>query len=188
MLAIEQRAERPEVGQPGRAARRPVDDHPVGLEQDRERVRRDDRLEGRVLLEDVQLIERREAVQPGRQEPPQAHEVRLDVAKVAEEDVAGRDQVGAGQGEHELDDGDHRDEQEVRRDPVRVEEHQGHAAPRVPNAKLTTPATTAAVGRTILGNWICLISVSLLTIDEVASLIDEVNHFQGRIAAKMKSG
>ena len=54
--------------------------------------------------------------------------------------------------------------------------------------KLTTPATVAAVGRTIFGNWICLISVSLLTIDDVASLIDAVNHFQGRIAAKMKSG
>ena len=50
------------------------------------------------------------------------------------------------------------------------------------------PATAAAVGRTIFGNWICLISWSLPTIDDVASPIDEVNHFQGRIAAKMNSG
>ena len=39
-----------------------------------------------------------------------------------------------------------------------------------------------------MGNWICLISWSWLTIDVVASVIDAVNHFQGRIAAKMKSG
>ena len=58
----------------------------------------------------------------------------------------------------------------------------------VPNPKLTIPATVAAVGRTIFGNWICLISWSLLTIEDVESLIDAVNHFQGRIAAKMKSG
>ena len=57
-----------------------------------------------------------------------------------------------------------------------------------PNAKLTTPATTAAVGSTIFGNWICLISWSLPTIDDVESVIVAVNHFQGRIAAKMNSG
>ena len=57
-----------------------------------------------------------------------------------------------------------------------------------PNAKLTTPATVAAIGSTSFGNWICLISWSLPTIDDVASVIDAVNHFQGRIAAKMKSG
>ena len=54
--------------------------------------------------------------------------------------------------------------------------------------KLTTPATVAAVGSTIFGNWICLISWSLPMIDWVESVIVAVNHFHGRIAAKMKSG
>ena len=48
-------------------------------------------------------VEAREAVQARRQEPPQAQDVADDVAEVAEEDVAGGDQEGAGQGEHELD-------------------------------------------------------------------------------------
>ena len=65
-----------------------------------------------------------EAVQAGRQEPPQPHDVRLDVAEVAEEDVPRRDQEGARQGEHELDGRDDRDEQQVWRDAVRIEEHQ----------------------------------------------------------------
>ncbi len=57
-----------------------------------------------------------------------------------------------------------------------------------PNAKPTTPAVVAATGSTILGNWICLMSRSALTTDPVASMIDALNHFHGRIAAKMKSG
>ena len=35
-----------------------------------------------------------------------------------------------------------------------------------PKAKLTTPAIVAAVGSTIFGNWICLISWSWPTIDD----------------------
>ena len=58
----------------------------------------------------------------------------------------------------------------------------------VPNAKLTMPAVVAATGSTIFGNWICLISWSWLTIETVASVIEAENHFQGRIAEKMKSG
>ena len=58
----------------------------------------------------------------------------------------------------------------------------------VPNAKLTMPAVVAATGSTIFGNWICLISWSWLTIETVASVTDAENHFQGRIAEKMKSG
>ena len=125
MLATSSAASDAKFGQAGRRRfARPVDDHPVGLEQDRERVEPGERPQDRVLLEDVQLVERGEAVQAGRQEPPQAQEVRLDVAEVAEEDVPGSDEVGAGQREHELDGRDHRDQQQVRRDPVRVEEHQ----------------------------------------------------------------
>ena len=58
----------------------------------------------------------------------------------------------------------------------------------VPKAKLTMPAVAAATGRTILGNWICLISWSWLTIDVVASVTDAENHFQGRIAENTNSG
>ncbi len=57
-----------------------------------------------------------------------------------------------------------------------------------PNAKPTIPAVVAATGSTIFGNWICLISRSWLTTEVVASFTLEVNHFQGRIAAKMNSG
>ena len=57
-----------------------------------------------------------------------------------------------------------------------------------PNAKPTTPAVVAATGRTSFGNWICLMSRSWLTTDVVASMTDALNHFHGRIAAKMKSG
>ena len=35
----------------------------------------------------------------------------------------------------------------------------------VPNPKPTMPAVVAAVGRTIFGNWICLISSSWRTIE-----------------------
>jgi hypothetical protein len=58
----------------------------------------------------------------------------------------------------------------------------------VPKAKLTIPAVVAAIGRTSFGNWICLMSSPWRTIEVVASVIEAVNHFQGRIAAKMKSG
>ena len=57
-----------------------------------------------------------------------------------------------------------------------------------PNAKLAIPAPIAAVGRTSLGNWTCLISRSCDETDVIASPIELVNHFQGRIAAKMNSG
>ena len=57
-----------------------------------------------------------------------------------------------------------------------------------PKAKLTTPAMTAATGRTSLGNWIWRISRSAPVTDEIPSWIDDWNHFQGRIAAKMNSG
>ena len=39
-----------------------------------------------------------------------------------------------------------------------------------------------------MGNWICLMSRSWRTIEAVASVTDAENHFQGRIAEKMKSG
>ena len=54
--------------------------------------------------------------------------------------------------------------------------------------KLTIPPTVAAVGRTILGKATCLMICSRATIDRIASLIPLLNHFQGRIAAKTKSG
>ncbi len=57
-----------------------------------------------------------------------------------------------------------------------------------PKANPTTPATVAATGSTILGNAICLISRSCDATDVVASPIEAVNHFHGRIAAKMNSG
>ena len=57
-----------------------------------------------------------------------------------------------------------------------------------PNANPTTPAVVAATGRTIFGNWICLIRRSCETTDDVASLMLDVNHFQGRIAERMNSG
>ena len=58
----------------------------------------------------------------------------------------------------------------------------------IPNAKLTMPAIVAENGRTILGNWICLISRSWLATEPMPSMVEVVNHFQGRIAAKMNSG
>ena len=57
-----------------------------------------------------------------------------------------------------------------------------------PKAKPTTPAVVAATGRTSLGNWICLMSRSALTTEAVASVTEALNHFHGRIAAKMNSG
>ena len=57
-----------------------------------------------------------------------------------------------------------------------------------PKTKLTVPATTAAVGRTILGNWTWRMRPCLPVIDRVASFRVALNHFQGRIAAKMNSG
>ena len=58
----------------------------------------------------------------------------------------------------------------------------------IPKAKSTTPASVAASGRAILGNWTCLISCAWTTTDEIDSVRPSVNHFQGRIAEKMKSG
>ena len=58
----------------------------------------------------------------------------------------------------------------------------------IPKAKLTIPETVAASGRTILGNWICLISFSCTTTEVIPSPMLLVNHFHGRIAAKMNSG
>ena len=57
-----------------------------------------------------------------------------------------------------------------------------------PNRNPTTPAVVAATGSTSLGNWICLISFSWLTTELAESPMLLVNHFQGRIAARMKSG
>ena len=110
VLATRRTSSEAKFGSPGRDVAGAVDDRPVGREQDGERVRLGQRPQGRVLLEDVQPVEDGEAVQPGRQEPAQPQDVALDVAEVAEEDVAGRHQVGAAQGEHELDRGDDRDE------------------------------------------------------------------------------
>ena len=57
-----------------------------------------------------------------------------------------------------------------------------------PQANPTTPAVVVATGRTSFGNAIWRISLSLLTTAFVASLMTAEYHFQGRIAAKMKSG
>ena len=57
-----------------------------------------------------------------------------------------------------------------------------------PNTKLAIPANVDATGRTSFGKWICLMSRSWPTTDVIASYTLLVNHFQGRIAAKMKSG
>ena len=57
-----------------------------------------------------------------------------------------------------------------------------------PNAKFAMPAASAAVGRTSLGKWICLIRRSCDETEMIASAMELVNHFQGRIAAKMNSG
>ena len=73
------------------------------------------------------------------------------------------------------------------RDPIRYSSMMA-ASGSNPNAKPTTPAVVAATGRTSLGNWICLISFSWLTTELAASPMLVVNHFQGRIADRMKSG
>ncbi len=58
----------------------------------------------------------------------------------------------------------------------------------MPNAKFTMPANVAARGRTTFGNWSCLMSWFCMTTEVIASLTLAVNHFHGRIAAKMNSG
>ena len=57
-----------------------------------------------------------------------------------------------------------------------------------PKTKPTTPAVVAATGSTSFGNWICLMSRSWRD-DRGRRVVDAaVNHFQGRIAERMKSG
>ena len=58
----------------------------------------------------------------------------------------------------------------------------------MPQAKPTTPAVVVATGRTSFGKAICRMSLSCRTTAVVASLITAEYHFQGTIAAKMKSG
>ena len=72
--------------------------------------------------------------------------------------------------EHELDDGDDRDEQEVRRDPVREEEHQEAERDQSRTRSRRRRPSWPTTGRTIFGNWICLMSWSWLTIEAVASV------------------
>ena len=125
VLATSRTASDSRLGGPlGGAVRRPVDHRAIGLEQDRERVGVGERRQEVALLEDPQVVEAGQAVQAGRQEPPQPQDVPDHVAQVPEEDVAGRDQERAGEGEHELDRGDDRDEHQPGRDPVREEDHQ----------------------------------------------------------------
>ena len=95
VLATSRTASDAEVRGSGQRRRRAVDDRPIRREEDRERIGIDERDAGGMLLEDSDLVERLEAVQARRQEPPQAQHVADDVAEVAEEDVAGRDQEGA---------------------------------------------------------------------------------------------
>ena len=60
---------------------------------------------------------------PGREVEPQPQHVAQDVAEVAEEHVDRRDEQRHPEREHELHEGDDRDEQQERRDPVLVEQH-----------------------------------------------------------------
>ena len=57
-----------------------------------------------------------------------------------------------------------------------------------PNEKLAMPDMAEATGSTSLGNWICLISRSEMTTELTPSLTAVLNHFQGRMAEKMKIG
>ena len=57
-----------------------------------------------------------------------------------------------------------------------------------PKVNPTTPAVVDATGSTILGNAICLTRRVCDTTELAESVIATVNHFQGRIAAKRKSG
>ena len=57
-----------------------------------------------------------------------------------------------------------------------------------PNRKLHVPAMTADDGSTSLGNWIWRMRPCRPVTDRVASLSVVVNHFHGRMAAKMNSG
>src|SRR5262245_15437320 len=57
-----------------------------------------------------------------------------------------------------------------------------------PKAKLTMPEITDATGRTSVGNLTCLMIRSRVETDVIASPMLLLNHFHGRIAAKMKSG
>ena len=99
MLATSSAASDREVGG-GRAVpvtRAPVDDLPVRLEQDRERVEpRAIVPQGRVLLEDVQTGRAPSRLySPGDRNHHRRSRWRLDVAEVAEEDVARGDQVAS---------------------------------------------------------------------------------------------
>ena len=90
MLADRQQRERRPVRDGGRTVRRrPPDDRPIGLEQDRERVEQQDRPQDRELVEQVDVLEDRQAVQAGGEVEPQPQDVPGDVAEVAEEHVAG---------------------------------------------------------------------------------------------------
>ena len=132
--------------------------------------------------------DRGQRVQPGRQVEPQAQGVAQDVLDVAEERVERRQQDAQGQREQELDGGD--DRQQEQPDASSGRGRTGRRSPRAisPKAKLTVPAMTDAVGRTIFGNWIWRMSCCRPVTDRVASLSVVENHFQGRMAAKMKSG
>ena len=90
MLPMPRIASDSQFGGPGGAVSDAVDDLPIGGEQDRERVRQRDDLDHRVLLDEMQRVEERQAVQAGREEPPQAQHVARDVAEIAEEDVRRR--------------------------------------------------------------------------------------------------
>ena len=124
-------------------------------------------------------VQEGQAVQPGREEPPEAEHVARHVAEVAEEHVAGRDEQRHPQGEHVLDHGDHRDSRTVRRQSI-VEISSSPRSGISPKAKPTTPAVVAATGSTIFGNWICLMSRSWATTEPVASVTEAAEPLPGQ--------
>ena len=111
-----------------------------------------------------------------------------DVAEVAEEHVHRGNDERRPEREQELNDGDDRDEQQEGADPMREQQHdgaEGHQAERESDDRRRWWQPS---GSTIFGNWICLISDSWPVTDVAASLRLLVNHFQGRMAARMNSG
>ena len=119
----QQRRERAPVRKQRSTFGRAVDDRAIGLEQDRERVGARDVHQDGVLLHERRVLESGQAEQRRRQVEPQPQQVAQHVAEVPEEHVDRRDRERHPQREYVLHRGDDRDEHEVDRDPVDVEQH-----------------------------------------------------------------